>query len=365
MLTDEQIQSVYEEVRKSAKFKGWMSDRAGYYAEFKSWLDNIQTLDDDQLKKGYLNYFTNAAQTLNRVYRERIVRDARRFREVVKLLLDESVPVDQRLNAILDGDLHIEGMGKGMASDFLMIAHPDKYCLWNGKTEKGLERLGLMPVFSRGTTSGDRYMEIWNAVKRLKDVTGSSGYPDIDLFLHCVGEPEPEGEQALRMVVQGEEGQHSELSVVEPLQQQDGGFAYQITPGLENRLEEFIEQNLSKIGKEKLGRDLTLYQDEEGSGRQYSTAVGRIDLLAYDKNEKTWVIFELKRDIAGDSVVGQILGYIEWIKANKAKSDEKVEGVIVASGADSRIQYSLIGQSHVHLYTYAISFDLKPMNSHQ
>ncbi len=139
-----------------------------------------------------------------------------------------------------------------------------------------------------------------------------------------------------------------------------GQSTYVLTPGLESRLEEFIESNLGKIGREKLGRNLALFQDEEGVGRQYTTPVGRIDLLTHDRESKTWVVFELKRDIARDDAVGQILRYVEWVKANRAAADEQVHGVIIAAGQDKGLEYSLRALPNVHLYTYSISFDLKP-----
>ncbi len=73
---------------------------------------------------------------------------------------------------------------------------------------------------------------------------------------------------------------------------------------MERYLEEFIEENFYKID---FGAKLELYQDEENNGRQYSTLVGNIDLLAMDRNKKKFVIIELKKGKSNDVVVGQIL----------------------------------------------------------
>ncbi|MHA1579203.1 MAG: hypothetical protein ACTSUQ_06210 [Candidatus Freyarchaeota archaeon] len=43
------------------------------------------------------------------------------------------------------------------------------------------------------------------------------------------------------------------------------------------------------------GAKLELYQDEENTGRQYSTPVGNIDLLAINRSKKEFVIIELKK----------------------------------------------------------------------
>ena len=76
---------------------------------------------------------------------------------------------------------------------------------------------------------------------------------------------------------------------------------------MERYLEEFIEENFYKIN---FGAKLELYQDEENNGRQYSTLVGNIDLLAMDRNKKKFVIIELKKGKSNDVVVGQILRYL-------------------------------------------------------
>jgi hypothetical protein len=366
MLTDEQIREVYRRTSSTPKYREWndagKGGRAGRLARFQKWLLEVQrNTSDADLQNGYLDHFENAFQGLNPIYRDRVVRDPGKFRKVIRELLDESVPVTTRLDRVLDGPEHIDGMGKGLATEYLMIAHPDKYCIWNGKSESGLAALDRMPLFERGQSSGQRYDMILRAVAEIRNVTGSPSYPDTDMFLHFVGAPEEEGRNALMAVLPSNSVLATTVSAP-PLTMPPTDASqptYVLTPGLESRLEEFIEANLGRIGREKFGRDLDLYQDEEGTGRQYTTPIGRIDLLTYDKPGKTWVVFELKRDVANRDVVGQILMYIEWVKANKAAADEQVLGLIIAAGQDKGLEYALRGVPSVHLYTYSINFDLK------
>jgi hypothetical protein len=197
---EDRILNAFQEVRAGKRFADWVQSRLKNYAESRQWLTNLDRWNDEQLREGYLNYFENTGQSLNPIYRDRIVRNATRFREVIKRLLDEAVPVDERLDSVLGGTLHVDGMGKGMATDFLMTAHPDRYCLWNSKTEMGLTSLGLMPTFRRGASTGKNYLQVWEAVKNLSRAVGSSGFLETDVFLHFVGAPEPEGETALKKV---------------------------------------------------------------------------------------------------------------------------------------------------------------------
>lgn len=75
-------------------------------------------------------------------------------------------------------------------------------------------------------------------------------------------------------------------------------------------------------------------------GRQYSTPIGRIDLLCKAANGD-YVVVEIKAAEAGDAVFGQILRYIGWVHRNLGRSP--VRGIILASGFPEAARYSRIG----------------------
>jgi hypothetical protein len=78
---------------------------------------------------------------------------------------------------------------------------------------------------------------------------------------------------------------------------------------------------------------LTLFVEGETSGRQYQTERGIIDLLARDTSGN-WVVIELKRQRAGDKVMGQTLRYIGWVRDNKLEPRQEVRGIIVGRQID-------------------------------
>lgn len=97
---------------------------------------------------------------------------------------------------------------------------------------------------------------------------------------------------------------------------------------LEEYLENFIVRNWNSID---FGEPLTLYVDDEGApAQQYPTSEGFIDLLAKDA-DGNFVVIELKKGRSNQQVVGQILGYVGWVKNNLAEKDKRVRGVIVAA----------------------------------
>lgn len=62
--------------------------------------------------------------------------------------------------------------------------------------------------------------------------------------------------------------------------------------------------------------------------------LGRVDLLCRD--QKGWVVIELKRDRATRDVVGQVTAYMGWVRSHRAAKDEDVRGLVIAPGADHR-----------------------------
>lgn len=126
--------------------------------------------------------------------------------------------------------------------------------------------------------------------------------------------------------------------------------------GIEKALEEFIVRNWSHT---ILGKDYDIYQ-EDGLvvGNQYVTAFGRIDILAKSKDDKTWLVIELKEGRSGDVVVGQIARYIGYVKNNLAKSGENIRGIIITGKDDDRLRLAVSVIPDVTFMTYKVNFSL-------
>jgi RecB family endonuclease NucS len=125
-----------------------------------------------------------------------------------------------------------------------------------------------------------------------------------------------------------------------------------ISLSLERDLEEYISRNLGQIEE-----GLTLYSEEGSSGRQYSIDVGRIDLLAMDKGGN-FVVIELKAGLATDRVIGQVLGYMRYVRKNLAKGKD-VRGIIVADDFDERLKYAVAEIPKLKLKKYIVKFEFR------
>lgn len=67
--------------------------------------------------------------------------------------------------------------------------------------------------------------------------------------------------------------------------------------------------------------------------------VGKIDLLC--RSTRGLVAIELKRDVADYRALGQLLGYMGWLRTNLAKKQEEVSGILIGSNMDAKVQAAL------------------------
>ena len=73
--------------------------------------------------------------------------------------------------------------------------------------------------------------------------------------------------------------------------------------------------------------------------RQKNTSAGCIDLLGKD-SRGNFVVVEVKSDEAGDSAIGQILGYMMALHLEFQFSLESMLGVIYCKRASNRLKYA-------------------------
>jgi len=127
---------------------------------------------------------------------------------------------------------------------------------------------------------------------------------------------------------------------------------------LEKHLEDFICANWDKTD---FAKNYDIFKDENGIGKQFKTNTGWIDILAISKDkkdEKEFLVIELKKGQASDKVVGQVLRYMGDVKNELAKNGEAVKGCIIAFDNDSRIKSALRVTNNVDFYRYEVDFRL-------
>jgi hypothetical protein len=85
------------------------------------------------------------------------------LRDTLSHLLYDNKRVEERINI---ANKSIEGLGQGIISVLLFIAHPKDFSPWTSVTGSGLTNLGVMGRI-QGKTLGDRYVFVNNIITRL------------------------------------------------------------------------------------------------------------------------------------------------------------------------------------------------------
>lgn len=113
------------------------------------------------------------------------------------------------------------------------------------------------------------------------------------------------------------------------------------TISLERDLEDHLVKNLDAIEK---GLKLV--------GRQFSTEVGRIDILAEDEHGGR-VVIEVKVGDAKDSSIGQIARYLGWFAYTDGKP---ARGILIAAEFSTGVRYAAASIPNLTLLAYHIHF---------
>jgi len=100
----------------------------------------------------------------------------------------------------------------------------------------------------------------------------------------------------------------------------------------ESDLQKYIEGNWKTI---------SVFREWNLTGSAVKIQGGEIDLLAHHRVNEKWLILELKKGLADDKTVGQVLRYIGAAKRDIAKDHEDVEGLIIAAGASKGLKDSM------------------------
>ena len=103
----------------------------------------------------------------------------------------------------------------------------------------------------------------------------------------------------------------------------------------EAQLEDWLEYHLDRLEPGLIFLD-----------RQYETIdAGRLDLLAKDA-QGDYVVVELKRDMANDKALGQLLRYMGWVRMNLAVGNE-VRGYVVGDEIDEGMVYATLANDTI------------------
>lgn len=272
-----------------------------------------------------------------------ITLDMKALKIYLRFLLNEKMSLKERLSSdfIDQGGYWVKGIGKAIMSAILLVVYPQKYGVWNSKSESALKKLNLFPRFLSKDSFADKYLKVNDALLDLAHKYNITLWQLDGVLGEMVGANAFGNIQSEEEVVEEEAREH--------------GISDLVNFGMESHLEDFLIANWEKT---IFGKNYELiYEENDLVSQQYQTSVGLIDILARARNEQSYLVIELKKGRSSDAVVGQILRYINWVKEHLANG-KMVKGVIVVLDTDEKLVYSLKGLKEVSLYTYKVNFNL-------
>ncbi|KPD10242.1 hypothetical protein [Phaeobacter sp. 11ANDIMAR09] len=107
------------------------------------------------------------------------------LQKTIAILTDEGRSVGVRYDEAVGGQ---KGMSKGIATAIMMVAYPNKYGVWNSKSEAGLTELGVWPDLPQGASDGEKYEAI-NGILHTLCATYDVDLWSLDGLLHFILHP--------------------------------------------------------------------------------------------------------------------------------------------------------------------------------
>ncbi|MGB5107699.1 MAG: endonuclease NucS domain-containing protein [Candidatus Zixiibacteriota bacterium] len=271
----------------------------------------------------------------------RITNDMESLRRGLKILLDETQDIYSRLDRLRprNGNPIVPGAGKAILTAILFVAYPDRYGVWNQRSEDSLRNLGLLDEFTSKESFADRYLKV-NGLLLALSTSLQIDLWTLDALLWRVDTPidGPSKGDAVGIPGRVEESYGAE-------------FAF------ERHLEDLLVENWDLTD---LSKEWDLFWNDGEAAQQYATKVGLIDLLARHKTKSQWLVIELKKGSSSDAVVGQVTRYMGWVKEHLANSSDTVEGLIVSGELDEKLRYSIRQIPNVRHMRYKLDLKLIP-----
>lgn len=298
----------------------------------------VDTLSEDRFKE-FLLYENNRHWTGLHRKRSLMTDDLEQLREGLQTLVNE----DQELaTRVQEAKNTIDGMGKATLSAILLLAYPDRYGVWNNRSEEALKQLDIWPTFERGMSFGEKYARVNDILHELSTELDIDHW-DLDALLGYV----VANEEALRESPSDADADTGEFVK-------------------ERHLQQYLVNHWETI---HLSQEWEIYSDSEDpdAGVEFSTGVGRPDLLLTHKSNSRVCVVELKKSDTSDKAVGQLLRYIGWVRENldqleAVESDATVEGRLIVREPTTKLEYALSAVSDVTLHQYEVDFTLTTHN---
>jgi len=288
----------------------------------------------EQEFREFLLYENNRHWTGLHRKRSMMTEDMDQLRDGLEILVDEEQDLASRVQAAKQ---KVDGMGKATISAILVTAYPNQYGVWNNRSEEALKQLDIWPDFGRGSDFGQRYERV-NEVLLDLSTELDADFWDLDALLgYLIGiEEDP------RETVEETES--------------TGEFVK------EKHLQQYLVNHWDQI---ELSEEWEIYSDVDDpeAGVEFSTGIGRPDILLTHTSDSRVCVLELKKGSTSDRAVGQLLRYVGWVSDHlddleTVSPDATVEGRLIVSNPSEKVEYAISVVPQLTLYEYNMEVTL-------
>ena len=130
----------------------------------------------------------------------------------------------------------------------------------------------------------------------------------------------------------------------------------------ERHLQQYLVNNWDRM---ELSQQWDIYIDDDDpeAGVEFSTGIGRPDMLLTHESGARVCVLELKKGGTSDRAVGQLLRYVGWVRQHLTElegvdGDAELEGRLVGSEPSEKLEYAVAAVSAVEIYRYEMEVSL-------
>lgn len=295
--------------------------------------EEIGSLTEQEFRE-FLLYENNRHWTGLHRKRAMMTDDMEQLRGGLQTLVDEEQDLAPRVQTTKE---KVGGMGKATISAILVTAYPEKYGVWNNRSEEALKQLGIWPEFEYGSDFGQRYERVNEVLLELSSELDLDFW-DLDALLGYIVEESEDDDEPIEDV----EG--------------TGEFVK------ERHLQQYLVNHWGRMG---LSEHWEIYSDADDpqAGVEFSTGIGRPDILLTHTSDARVCILELKKGSTSDRAVGQLLRYVGWVREHLedlegVSADADVEGRLIVSEPSEKLEYAISVVPELTLYEYEMEVTL-------
>ena len=123
---------------------------------------------------GFLDFNNNKHWSGLHRQRKSVTADMKALRQALSILVDETRPIDERLNEIrpLKGNPMVNGFGPAISTAILHVSNPQKYGVWNTTSQAGWVNTGLWPTQRANIPFGTYYQTVNEILKAIAEEIG-------------------------------------------------------------------------------------------------------------------------------------------------------------------------------------------------